>query len=101
MLEIDQDPWIGEKLQDILTEQHLTVIETNEKFLDYSLPLNGIAKEMIINWKNAMLSIRPLLAHRFKPGPEAYDRIVDQYIHGVTQAGWRVKMWAFCAQKHM
>lgn len=51
---------------------------------------------MLINWKNAMLSIRPLLAHRF---PDSYDRIIDQYIQGVTQAGWKVKMWAFCGQK--
>lgn len=63
------------------------------------MPLNAIAKEMLINWKNAMLSLRPMLANRFKGGPDTYDKVIDDYIEGITQAGWRVKMWAFCAQK--
>lgn len=36
MLEIDQDPWIGTKLHDMLTQQQFNVIEQNEKYLDYS-----------------------------------------------------------------
>jgi hypothetical protein len=54
---------------------------------------------MLINWKSAMLSIKPLLAHRLSANTDLYSTIVDRYIEGIKQAGWKVKIWAICAQK--
>ncbi|KAI8991356.1 S-adenosyl-L-methionine-dependent methyltransferase [Mycotypha africana] len=97
MLDLEQDPWIGSKLSHLLEEQNFQVVELKEKYLDYKLPLNPISKEMLTNWKDAMLSIRPMLAHRFESAD--YNAVVDQYIDGITQAGWKVKLWALCGQK--
>ncbi|OAD06794.1 hypothetical protein MUCCIDRAFT_155396 [Mucor lusitanicus CBS 277.49] len=99
MLDIGQDPWIGPKLGSLLTQTDFDVLESNERYLDYSLPLNPVAKEMLTNWKSAMLSIKPLLAHRFGTSTDMYNSIVDRYIEGITQAGWKVKIWALCGQK--
>ncbi|KAI9476027.1 MAG: S-adenosyl-L-methionine-dependent methyltransferase [Benjaminiella poitrasii] len=99
LVELGLDPWIGSKLNSLLTEVKFDVIETDIKYLDYSSPLDPIAKEMLTNWRNAMISIKPLLAQRFKADNEKYKSIVDRYIEGVTQAGWKVKMWALCGQK--
>ncbi|EPB91728.1 hypothetical protein HMPREF1544_01439 [Mucor circinelloides 1006PhL] len=101
MVDIGQDPWIGPKLGSLLTQTDFDVLESNERYLDYSLPLNPIAKEMLTNWKSAMLSIKPLLAHRFGTSTDMYNSIVDRYIEGITQAGWKVKIWALCGQKRI
>ncbi|KAL7314878.1 hypothetical protein PS15m_006393 [Mucor circinelloides] len=101
MVDIGQDPWIGPKLGSLLTQTDFDVLESNERYLDYSLPLNPIAKEMLTNWKSAMLSIKPLLAHRFGTNTDMYNSIVDRYIEGITQAGWKVKIWALCGQKRI
>ncbi|OBZ82699.1 Demethylmenaquinone methyltransferase [Choanephora cucurbitarum] len=94
-----QDPHIAPKLTTLLSEAKFEIIEVNNKFIDYSLPLNPIAREMLSNWKNALLSIKPMLAHRFSSDVEMFPTIVDRYIEGVAQAGWKVKMWAICGQK--
>ncbi|KAI7901348.1 S-adenosyl-L-methionine-dependent methyltransferase [Cokeromyces recurvatus] len=99
LVELGLDPWIGSKLENLLTETNFDVIEINQKYLDYSLPLDPVAKEMLINWKGAMLSIKPILAQRLNADNEKYKTIVDNYIEGITQAGWKVKMWALCGQK--
>ncbi|KAG2204896.1 hypothetical protein INT46_009849 [Mucor plumbeus] len=99
MVEIGQDPWVGSKLGSLLSQTEFDVLESNEKYFDYSLPLDPLAKEMLINWKNAMMSIKPLLAHRFGASTDLYNTIVDRYIEGITQAGWKVKIWALCGQK--
>ncbi|KAI8636437.1 S-adenosyl-L-methionine-dependent methyltransferase [Parasitella parasitica] len=98
---IDQDPWIGSKLGSLLDQAGFNVLESNEKYLDYSLPLSPISNEMLINWRNAMLSIKPLLAHRFSASKttDKYNSEVDRYIEGITHAGWKVKLWALCGQK--
>lgn len=54
---------------------------------------------MLINCKSAMLSLKPMLAHRLTTNPDLYNGIVDRYIDGITRVGWRVKVWAYCAQK--
>jgi len=72
---------------------------TNRSIHHTGLPLNPIAREMLTNWKSAMLSIKPLLAHRFGTNTDMYNSIVDRYIEGITQAGWKIKIWALCGQK--
>lgn len=64
-----------------------------------ALPLNPIAREMLFNWRNALISIKHLLAHRLSANTDLYPTIVDRYMEGITQAGWKVKVWAIAAQK--
>lgn len=63
------------------------------------LPLNPIEKEMCQNWKTAMLSIKPLVAHRVCQNTDLYPTIVDRYMEGINQANWKVKIWAVSGQK--
>ncbi|KAI7896581.1 S-adenosyl-L-methionine-dependent methyltransferase [Mucor mucedo] len=95
----EQDPFIGAKLNTLLQELQYDIIEVKELFLSYELPLNPIAKEMLINWKSAILSLKPMLAHRVTTDPAQYSSAVDRYMNGITNVGWRVKVWAYCAQK--
>lgn len=47
-----------------------------------------------------MLSLKPLLASRLSPtNTDLYNSIVDRYIEGIKQAGWKTGVWAICAQK--
>ncbi|GAN04708.1 type 11 methyltransferase [Mucor ambiguus] len=72
MMDIGQDPWIGPKLGSLLTQTDFNVLESNERYLDYS---------------------------EFGTNTDMYNSIVDRYIEGITQAGWKVKIWALCGQK--
>jgi len=36
MVDIGQDPWIGRKLGTLLTQTGFNVLESNERYLDYS-----------------------------------------------------------------
>ena len=36
MVDIGQDPWIGPKLGSLLTQTDFNVLESNERYLDYS-----------------------------------------------------------------
>lgn len=36
MVDIGQDPWIGPKLGSLLTQTDFDVLESNERYLDYS-----------------------------------------------------------------
>ncbi|GAA5799216.1 S-adenosyl-L-methionine-dependent methyltransferase [Helicostylum pulchrum] len=99
MKSLGQDPQIGSKLSTLLAEADFEIKDFQERFLCYGLPLDPIAREMLTNWKSAMLSLKPLLAHRVSADIELYPEIVEKYIEGIVEASWIVKIWAYSAQK--
>jgi hypothetical protein len=54
---------------------------------------------MYQNWETAMLSIKHILAHRLCQNTDLYPAIVDRYMEGISQANWKVKVWAVAGRK--
>ncbi|KAI8883266.1 S-adenosyl-L-methionine-dependent methyltransferase [Backusella circina FSU 941] len=94
-----QDPWIASKLGSLLNELNFDVKDRQMQNIEYGNLSNPVSKEMIGNWKVAMLSFKPLLASKLVENPDHYHQLVDRYLQGCIHGDWVIKISAYCAQK--
>ncbi|KAG1050814.1 hypothetical protein G6F43_006942 [Rhizopus delemar] len=97
--ENNKDPCISTKLGTMLQQQNFDLIETQERSLQYKQPLSSLAREMLENWKLAVLALKPLLANKLVDDPEEYESLIDDYVEGLLEEGWEPRMLAYAAQK--
>ncbi|KAG1232552.1 hypothetical protein G6F68_005757 [Rhizopus microsporus] len=94
-----KDPCTAAKFGTMLKEQHFKVIERQERSLTYKKPLEPISREMLGNWKMAMLALKPVLVHKIVENPDEYSSVIDDYIEGLIEEHWTPKLIAWAAQK--
>ncbi|KAI9277383.1 S-adenosyl-L-methionine-dependent methyltransferase [Sporodiniella umbellata] len=99
MLENNKDPCISAKLGSLLQESNFELLDVQERFVRYKTPLGAVAKEMLGNWKLALLGLQPVLAERLVENPDEYEAFIDSYIKGILEEQWAPCFLAFAARK--
>lgn len=101
MRENDKDPCISSKLGSMLQESNFELLDVQERSLQYKSPLSAVAREMLGNWKLAILALKPVLMDGLVENSNEYESFVDSYIEGILEEHWEPSLLAFAAQKPM
>lgn len=63
--------------------------------------MSAVAREMLGNWKLAILALKPVLMDGLVENSNEYESFVDSYIEGILEEHWEPSLLAFAAQKPM
>ncbi|KAG1443212.1 hypothetical protein G6F56_010757 [Rhizopus delemar] len=89
----------------MLQESNFELLDVQERSLQYitakESPLSAVAREMLGNWKLAILALKPVLMDGLVENSNEYESFVDSYIEGILEEHWEPSLLAFAAQKPM
>ncbi|KAI9010402.1 S-adenosyl-L-methionine-dependent methyltransferase [Phycomyces nitens] len=99
MEERGQNPWVASQLGEMLKEKAFDHIELDQRKIDYADTVNPISREMLWNWKNVFMSLKPFLNEHLNATSQEYEEIVKQFAKECHQYGWSVNVLGYFAHK--